>query len=206
MKRCALILAALFFCACADEPQPSEQPQEGGGLSPGAGNSGGGEVALGNEGPQAREDPYTKALEHIRAQDWDSARAELLKTLEYRLEPEQQKDVLAKLKAAERGIASRPAEPITKLLSDKKFYDQRVSIRGKFISGGEVGYATQYFWVDDLKRLQCRYSKMPLSDKKAILSLKEGAKVLVRGLLKSPWGSNPDPYLEAEFLQVEQTK
>jgi len=206
MKRhWALLLTLLFACACADEPEKTpEAPQEGG-VSSSGGNPGGGDVPIGGD-QQADYDPYTKALEHIRAKDWDSARAELLKSLEYRRTPEQERDARTKLKEAEQGILSQPAQPVPKLIFDKGFYDQRVSIRGKFASGGEVGYATQYFWVDDLKRLQCRYSKIPLAEKKAIAALKGGEKVLVRGMLKSPWGSNPDPYLEAEFLRVEETK
>jgi len=59
---------------------------------------------------------------------------------------------------------------------------------------------------DDVKRLQCRYAKMPLEDKKRILTLQGGEKLMVRGTLRSPWGSNPDPYLEAEYVRVEALK
>jgi len=201
----ALLLAFLFACACADEPEKTPQAPPEGGVSSTGGNPGSGEVSIGGN-QQADYDPYTKALEHIRGKDWDSARTELLKTLEHRLNPDQEQDARAKLKEAEQGIVSQPAQPVPNLISGKGFYDQRVSIRGKFASGGEVGYATQYFWLDDIKRLQCRYSKMPLAEKKAIAALKGGEKVLVRGMLKSPWGSNPDPYLEAEFLRVEEAR
>lgn len=37
-----------------------------------------------------------------------------------------------------------------------------------------------------------------------ILRLKDNARVLVRGTLKSPWGSNPDPYLDASYFRLEK--
>ncbi|HAH07336.1 MAG TPA: hypothetical protein DCM05_12585 [Elusimicrobia bacterium] len=206
MKRLLPLIPLFLLCACGDEPEKeAPAPESGGGASSTSSGGGGGEVSLAGE-QEAPGDPYTNALEHIKKQDWDSARQELLKSLQFRQEPDKEKETLSQLRAVEQKLAAQPAVPASKLLSDKGFYDQRVSIRGRFTSGGEVGYATQYFWIDDVKRLQCRYAKMPLEDKKRILTLQGGEKLMVRGTLRSPWGSNPDPYLEAEYVRVEALK
>ncbi len=212
-RRFRLLAAGAFlaaaFAACDDganhkEPEPAAAPT--GHISYGGG--GGGQVSVGKN-PQARgsvEERYEKALKSIKERDWDGARAQLLDALKRGKGQEIEKDIQEQLKIVDRGLLSQPTYEVTDLqLHAKEFYEKKVSIRGSFIPGGKVGRVTYYFWVKTKKRqIQARYPKLPLKNKKTILRLKQGAQVLVRGTLKPPWGTNPNPFIELSYFRLER--
>ena len=116
-----------------------------------------------------------------------------------------QEEIRGHLKLVERGILSQPTFFTSEVFkSKKKMMGKKVSMRGYFQPGGPVGKVSYYFWLDSGGRIQCRYEGLPLKPKKKILLLKDGAVVLVRGTLKSPWGSNPNPYLELSYFRLEK--
>ena len=110
------------------------------------------------------------------------------------------------MKIVEQGILSQPAHNVGDIFKDaNNLYNKKVSIRGTLFTGGKVGTVTYYFFVQTgRKKIQVRYPKLDLDSKKTILLLKDGAQILVRGTLKSPWGSNPKPYLEASYFRLEK--
>ncbi|MFA6028715.1 MAG: hypothetical protein WC969_02545 [Elusimicrobiota bacterium] len=200
-----LLFVCAFACAlaaCGDEPQePAEEaPPSGGAHSP---PPGGGEVAL--DGARSAESPYDRALGHIRERDFDSARGALLEALQ---SPSagREGEVRAKLAETERELLGRPATAPDVLLRRNDLLDTRVSVRGAFVSGGEVGAASQYFWVEAGKRLRCRYGKLSSRDKAVVSSLRAKDPVLVRGTLRPPWGTDGEPYLETEFVHAEKAR
>lgn len=213
MKRTAvfLLLAALWTAACDDAPQEG-QPQEetaGGGGGGGAGSGGGGGQVKVGAGQSSREtiaERYEQALDLIRKRDWDGAHAQLLDALARSRGTPIEKDIRQHLAVVERGILAQPAYNVDDVFSQAEaLYDKKVSIRGYFIPGGDVGRVTYYFWVQTgATRIQARYPQLGLEDKRTILQLKEGAQVLVRGTLKSPWGTNPNPYLELNYFRLER--
>lgn len=209
MKLRRLLLLAALFTACDDGSQHKEEPAESsepmGHISYGGG---GGQVKVGTS-QNSREtiaDRYQKALTAIKKRDWDGAREELIGALERSEGHPIQKDIREHLKIVEQGLLAQPTYEVTDLyLNADKFFKKRVSVRGTFLPGGKVGRATYYFWIKTKKRkIQARYNKLGLDDKKKILLLKNGATVLGRGMLKEPWGSNPRPYLELSYFRLER--
>lgn len=221
MKRNHRILIALLLgsltlgqISCGDEA-PSNSSNE---TSAGDGGGGGGSSSSGGEGGQVRiegdgtgsqetiADRYGKAMDLIKQRDWDGAREQLLEALYRSPSPEIQKDIHQHLKIVEQGILSQPAQSVGSVFQNApNLYDKRVSVRGTFVPGGAVGKTMYYFFVATGQKLQCRYGSLPIEDKRTILLLNEGAQVLVRGTLKSPWGSNPNPYLEANYFRLEKS-
>ena len=210
MKRLfAVFFLAGILSACddgANQKEPASEPAE----SPGSVSygGGGGQVRVGN--PQATrqsvEESYKQALDSIAEKKWDNARETLTEALRQAAGTDLEKDIRTQLKVVDRGLYSQPTHEVTDLfLKAPEYYDTNVSVRGLFVPGGKVGEATYYFWTRTAKRkIQCRYKDLSLEDKQKILLLKEGAQVLVRGALKSPWGSNPNPYLDLTYFKLEK--
>lgn len=212
MKRSlgGVLLVALAACGCDDAPpQESSEPQyqpSGGGST--GNKDGGGQVAIG-DAQSSREniaESYQKALSKIQQRDWDGAREELIGALHRSQGHEIEKDIRKHLQIVEQGILAQPPQNVGDVFKQgKALFEKKVSIRGTFFTGGKVGKVTYYFFVQTGKeRVQCRYHKLELEDKKTVLLLEDGAQVLVRGTLKSPWGSNPDPYLELNYFRLEK--
>lgn len=203
------LLLCAVFASCDDgsrhkEP-PAESAEPAGHISYGGG---GGQVQVGTR-QSPREtiaDRYEKALVSIKKRDWDGAREELIEALQRSEGHPIQKDIKEHLKIVEQGLLAQPTYEVTDLyLNADQFFKKRVSVRGTFIPGGKVGRATYYFWIKTKKRkIQARYNKLSLDDKKKILLLKNGATVLGRGMLKEPWGSNPHPYIELSYFRLER--
>lgn len=212
MRRTAVFLLLAALCAaCDDAPQESPPPaqESGGGGGAGAGSGGGGGQVKVGAGQSSREtiaERYEQALDLIRKRDWDGAHAQLLDALARSRGTPVEKDIRQHLAVVERGILAQPAYNVDDVFTQSAaLYDKKVSIRGYFIPGGEVGRVTYYFWVQTgATRIQARYPQLGLEDKRTILQLKEGAQVLVRGTLKSPWGTNPHPYLELNYFRLER--
>ncbi|MEK9146205.1 MAG: hypothetical protein AAB339_11400 [Elusimicrobiota bacterium] len=203
MNRFQVAVAALALAACADQPPESKEgePERWGQTS--APSQGGGEVRVAPEGP--REDHYSKALDLIKEKRWDAARAELLSSLRA-AEPEKEGDIRRRLAEVETELLAQPPWPLLSLLADKTLQNRVVSVRGTYKDGGEVGRTTGYFWLETAQktRIRCRYSRLSLEEKETILSLKPGVPLLVRGELKSAWGSDPNPYLDADLFRREK--
>ncbi|MFA5140465.1 MAG: hypothetical protein WC728_14640 [Elusimicrobiota bacterium] len=207
---CSLALAQ----SCGDEAPSGGSDEsyagDGGGGGGGGTSSGGegGQVRIEGDGTGSQEtiaDRYGKAMDLIKQRDWDGAREQLLEALYRSPGPEIQKDIREHLKIVERGILSQPAQNVNSVFRDApNLYDKKVSIRGTFVPGGAVGKTMYYFFVSTGQKIQCRYGALSLDDKRTILLLDEGAQVMVRGTLKSPWGSNPNPYLEANYFRLEK--
>ncbi len=209
MKILILLLPLIILFSSCDEgaggppPEEEEEVQMGGG-TPEAG--GGGQVALaGGEAQGTIADRYESALKKIKKRDWDGAREELLEALARSEGKDIQEEIKGHLKLVERGILSQPTHLAGEVFGDQdKMLGKKVSMRGYFSPGGPVGKVSYYFWLDAGGKVQCRYDALPLESKKKILMLDEGAVVLVRGTLKSPWGSNPNPYLELSYFRLEK--
>ena len=182
-----------------DQPPESKERSRGWGQT--SGPSQGGERSL----AEGREDHYSKAIGLIKEKRWDAARAELLSSLRT-AEPEKEGDIRRRLAEVETEILSQPPWPLPSLLADKTLQNKVVSVRGKYKDGGKVGRSTGYFWLETAQktRLRCRYGRLSLEEKEAILSLKPGAPLLMRGELKSAWGSDPNPYLDADLFRREK--
>lgn len=206
----ALLIFPLLFSACDEgaggggKPQEEEETPMGGGSGDTGG--GGGQVALsGGEDQGTIADKYETALKKIRERDWDGAREELLEALKRSEGKDIQKEIQGHLQLVERGILSQPTVLTGEVLgAQDKMLGTRISMRGYFTPGGPVGKVSYYFWLDAGGKIQCRYEALDLESKKKILLLNEGAIVLVRGVLKSPWGSNPNPYLELNYFRLEK--
>jgi len=209
MKKLLLLFPLLLLFTACDEgagggaPQEEEEVQMGGGTPEGGG---GGQVALsGGENQGTIADRYESALKKIKKRDWDGAREELLEALNRSEGKDIQKEIKGHLALVERGILSQPTYLAAEVFSSQeKMMGRKVSMRGYFSPGGPVGKVSYYFWLDAGGKVQCRYEGLPLESKKKILMLKEGAIALVRGTLKSPWGSNPNPYLELSYFRLEK--
>jgi hypothetical protein len=213
MKRFPLLLLCMTLAACDDAP-PAEPTDSGGYQGGGAGagtsskGSGSGQVRVG-AGQSSREtitDRYSKALKKINKRDWDGAREELLEALHRSSGNPIQNDIREHLAIVEQGLLAQPTHNVGDVFSRaKNLYEKKLSIRGTFFNGGKVGKVSYYFFVQTGRdRMQVRYPNLELEDKKTILLLKDGARVLVRGTVKSPWGSNPKPYLEANYFRLEK--
>jgi hypothetical protein len=211
MKRFLFLIPALLLFAACDEgtgggpPQGEEEDVQMTGSSAG-GEGGGGQVALsGGGGEGTIADRYEKALTMIRDRDWDGAREQLLEALKRSEGKDIQTEIHGHLRLVERGILAQPTYYTGEVFGmQNKMMGKKVSMRGTFVPGGPVGKVSYYFWLDAGGKIQCRYEALPLESKKKILLLKQGAQVLVRGTLKSPWGSNPNPYLELSYFRLEK--
>lgn len=213
MRRSAwTLIAALALSSCDETQQPSkpaqteqEEQQTMGGSS--MADKGSGEVAIGqSEADKATiAERYQKALGLIQKRDWDGARSELLEAYQRSPDAATRKEIQGHLKLVEQGLLEQPAYPVPAIFgAAEKLFDKSVSVRGRFIPGGAIGKVNYYFWVESGRKIQVRYGQLLLEDKKVIHTLTEGSQVLVRGALKSPWGSNPNPYLEAQFFRLEK--
>ena len=193
----------LALAACADQPPESKEEEQGRWGQTSGPSQGWGEVRVAPEEP--REDHYSKAIGLIKEKRWDAARAELLSSLRT-AEPEKEGDIRRRLAEVETEILSQPPWPLPSLLADKTLQNKVVSVRGKYKDGGKVGRSTGYFWLETAQktRLRCRYGRLSLEEKEAILSLKPGAPLLMRCELKSAWGSDPNPYLDADLFRREK--
>jgi hypothetical protein len=210
-----LLLASLALgqTACGDDPPASSSSGDNAGDGGGGGggtssSSEGGQVRIEGDGSGSQEtiaDRYGKAMDLIRQRDWDGAREQLLEALYRSPSPDIQKNIQGHLKAVEQGLLSQPAYNVGSVFKNaSNLYEKKISVRGTFIPGGAVGKTMYYFFVSTGQKMQCRYGALSLDEKRTILLLDEGAQVLVRGTLKSPWGSNPNPYLEASYFRLER--
>ena len=77
-------------------------------------------------------------------------------------------------------------------------------MRGRPVQGGAVAKVTYYFWLESGAKVQCRFPGLSLEEKKLIFGLRDGSEVLVRGTVKPPWGSNPNPYVELTYFKLEK--
>lgn len=211
MRRLALLLPLLLLISACDDGaggggQASDEEEVEMTGSSDSGGGGGGDVALaGGEDQGTIADRYEKALKMIRDRNWDGAREQLLEALKRSEGKDIQKEIKGHLQLVERGILAQPTYFTTEVFGNqRKMMGKKVSMRGYFLEGGPVGKVSYYFWLDSGGKIQCRYEGLPLDSKKKILLLKNGAQVLVRGTLKSPWGSNPDPYLELSYFRLEK--
>ena len=208
---------ALSFCAGGcDDPGTSASPGSapagedvagGGGSGFASSGGGGGDVSIGPEsgGATSITDRYKNALGKIKQQDWDGARSELMEALNRSEGQPVEKEIREHLKLVEQGILAQPAySPAEVFANAPNFIEKSVSMRGRFLQGGSVGKVTYYFWLENGKKVQCRYASLPLDEKKLILSMREGSIVLVRGVLQPPWGSSPNPYLDLSFFRLER--
>ena len=193
----------LSLAACADQPPESKEEEQGPWGQTSGSSQGGGDVRVAPEGP--REDHYSKALGLIKEKRWDAARAELLSSLRT-AEPEKEGDIRRRLAEVETELLAQPPWPLPTLLADKTLQNKVVSVRGSYKDGGEVGRTTGYFWLETAQkvRIRCSYGRLSLEEKNTILSLKPGVPLLVRGELKSAWGSDPNPYLDADLFRREK--
>lgn len=214
MKRfLALTLLCAGLAACDDAPPDSSAPDNSGGGGGGtagssSGGGGGGQVRVGDE-QSSREtitERYQSALEKIKTRDWDGARDDLTQALERSAGNPIEGDIRKHLQLVEQGILAQPPHTVASAFAGAaSLFEKKISVRGILLGGGKVGQVTYYFWVQTgREKLQCRYPKLSLEDKKTILLLKDGAQVLVRGTLKSPWGTNPDPYLDLSYFRLEK--
>jgi len=207
-----LLLFCLAAAACDDTGTTAPASSDAGpsGTVSGGGSAasgGGGDVAIGQTDNDRTTiaDRYRNALELIRKRDWDGARAQLVEAIQRTPDPALRKEMQQHLKIVEQGILEQPAYPVPTVFAHaNQLYEKTVSMRGKFITGGASGKVNYYFWLESGRKMQIRYSQLTLDDKKRVAQLTEGSQLLVRGILKSPWGSNPNPYLEATFLRVER--
>ncbi|HVE12922.1 MAG TPA: hypothetical protein VNI01_05975 [Elusimicrobiota bacterium] len=209
----ALAASVALLAACEDNPQQAnpQQPQNGDAeQTASSGSSGGdkgsGDVAIGQSEADKTTiaDRYKKALGMIQKHDWDGARAELLEAYQRSSDGNVRKEIREHLQMVEQGLLQQPAFNVPQIFgAADKLYDKPVSIRGLFLAGGAIGKVNYYFWLENGRKIQVRYSQLLLDDKKTIANLHEGSQVLVRGILKSPWGSNPNPYLDATFFRLE---
>ena len=196
--------AVLALTACQEQPPESKEEEQGPWGQTSGSSQGGGDVRVAPEG--RREDHYSKAIGLIKEKRWDAARAELLSSLRT-ADPEKEKDIRRQLVEVEAELLAQPSLPVHSLLADKTLQNKVVSVRGKYTDGGKVGRTTGYFWLETAEkaRIRCRYGRLSLEQKEAILRLKPGASLLVRGELKSAWGSDPNPYLDADLFRREKT-
>ncbi|PCI37377.1 MAG: hypothetical protein COB53_06775 [Elusimicrobia bacterium] len=210
MKKIIFLLPLLIlFSACDENAGSGPPPEEDEEVLTGGGHTetgGGGQVALsGGENQGTIADRYESALKKIKTRDWDGAREELLEALQRSEGKDIQTEIRGHLKLVERGILSQPTFLTAEVFkSQDKMMGKKVSMRGYFSPGGPVGKVSYYFWLDSGGKIQCRYDALELDAKKKILLLKDGAVVLVRGTLTSPWGSNPNPYLELSYFRLEK--
>lgn len=229
----AALCLALSACEEGAPPssEPPPQPSMGGVSATSSGGAGGGDISLDFDGgqPTGPAEPgggtqiggsratqsssaegsianrYQAALDLIRKKDWDGAREQLLEALRRSEGTEAEEEIQGHLRIVERGILAQPADDAAGVLGrGRELMEKRVSARGRFASGGPGGQTSYYFWLDSGgRRIQCRYHRLTLGDKKKIARVADGSRILVRGLLRPPWGNNRDPYLDLSYFRLE---
>lgn len=210
MKRFLLAVALLCgaLAACEDAPQQAKSTEDDGGGMRGAstGQGGGsGDVAIAGASEGTIADRYEKALKMIKDKDWDGAREQLQEAYRRSDSKDVKKEIQGHLAMVEQGILAQPTVTGPEIfVHAAKVMEKRVSLRGKLLQGGPVAKVTYYFWLESGAKVQCRFPGLSLEDKKLILSLADGAQVLVRGTVKPPWGSNPNPYVELSYFRLEK--
>ena len=203
------MLAAVLSVGCEETPQEQHAepaPPMGGGAR---GGGGGGDVAVG--APEAGssqgtglEVRYQKALDLVKKKDWDAAYAELQDVADRGAGTPVAAQAQKQLQTVTANLLTYPPTPVQSLLAAPEIFSERsVTLRGSFQGGGAVGASTYYFWVKQGRTVQCRYPRLSLPDKQRILKVKDGSPVLVRGTVKPPWGTNPDPYLDLTLFRAE---
>lgn len=210
MKRALLALALLPFAlsGCEDTPQQAKPAEDdGGGMRGAAGtqSGGSGDVAISGAAEGTIADRYEKALKMIKDKDWDGAREQLQEAYRRSDSKDVKTEIQGHLAMVEQGILAQPTVTGPDIFAySAKVMEKHVSMRGKLIQGGPVAKVTYYFWLESGAKVQCRFPALSLEDKKVILGLADGAQVLVRGTVKPPWGSNPNPYLELSYFKLEK--
>lgn len=209
MKRALLAVALLSFplTACDDAPVESKPASDDGATMRGAqsGQGGGGDVAIAGPSEGTIADRYEKALGMIKAKDWDGAREQLQEAYRRSDSKDVKQEIIGHLQMVEQGILAQPTVTGPEIFAHAaKVMEKRVSMRGKLTQGGAVAKVTYYFWLDSGSKVQCRFPALSLEDKRLILSLPDGSDVLVRGTVKPPWGSNPNPYVELSYFKLEK--
>lgn len=210
MKRTLLAVALLSLplTACDDTPVESKPASDDGatmrGASTGQGG-GGGDVSISGAAEGTIADRYEKALKSIKEKDWDTAREQLQEAYRRSDSNDVKQEIRGHLQMVEQGILAQPTVTGPEIFAHAaKVMEKRVSMRGKLTQGGPVAKVTYYFWLDSGSKVQCRFPALSLEDKRLILSLSDGSEVLVRGTVKPPWGSNPNPYVELSYFKVEK--
>lgn len=209
MRRALLLVALAAFgpAACDDAPVEQKKTEDEGGGMRGAsgGQGGGGDVAIAGASDGTIADRYEKALQLIKDKDWDGARDQLQEAYRRSESAEVKKEIQGHLQMVEQGILAQPTVTGPEIFAHApKLLEKRVSLRGKLVQGGAVAKVTYYFWLDSGSKVQCRFPALPLELKRQILSLPDGSQVLVRGTVKPPWGSNPNPYVELSYFKLEK--
>lgn len=210
MKRAflAVSLASLALCACDETPQQQKPAEDdGGGMRGASGTQGGGsgDVSIGGAGEGTIADRYEKALKSIKEKDWDAAREQLQEAYRRSDSADVRKEITGHLAMVEQGLLAQPSVTGPEVFGHaQKLFEKKVSMRGKLLQGGPVAKVSYYFWLESGSKVQCRFPGLTLDDKKLILTLPDGSDVLVRGVVKAPWGSNPNPYLELNFFKLER--
>ncbi|TBR20591.1 hypothetical protein EPO15_12705 [bacterium] len=210
MKRALLVFVLLPFAmtACDDTPQKAKPAEDDGGGMRGASGTpsgGSGDVAISGASEGTIADRYEKALKMIKEKDWDGARDQLQEAYRRSDSADVKKEIQGHLAMVEQGILAQPTVTGPDIFAfSAKVMEKHVSMRGKLLQGGPVAKVTYYFWLESGAKVQCRFPTLSLEDKKLILGLADGAQVLVRGTVKPPWGSNPNPYLELNYFKLEK--
>lgn len=203
----AVLVFALPLGACDDAPQEQKQSSddEPGMRGASTGGGGGGDVAIAGSSDGTIADRYEKALNLIKEKDWDGARDQLQEAYRRTESAEVKKEIQGHLQMVEQGILAQPTVTGPEIFAHApKLLEKRVSLRGKLMQGGAVAKVTYYFWLESGSKVQCRFPALPLEQKRQILGLPDGSQVLVRGTVKPPWGSNPNPYVELSYFKLEK--
>lgn len=210
MRRAALAVALLAFplAACDDAPQQTKKTEDDGGGMRGASGTqsgGSGDVAIAGSSDGTIADRYEKALKMIKDKDWDSAREQLQEAYRRSDSNDVKQEIRGHLSMVEQGILAQPTVTGPEIFAHAaKVLEKKVSMRGRLVQGGAVAKVTYYFWLDSGSKVQCRFPALSLEEKKLIFSLPDGSEVLVRGTVKPPWGSNPNPYVELSYFKLEK--
>lgn len=211
MRRMTLAVAlfSLALCGCDDEPAGKKTNTEddgGGGMRGASGSTGGsGDVAIASPSEGTIADRYEKALKMIKEKDWDGARDQLLEAYRRSDSDDVKKEIRGHLGMVEQGIRAQPTFSAPEVFAAApKIMEKKVSMRGTILQGGQVAKVTYYFWLQSGAKIQCRFAGLTLEEKRTIQSLPDGSEVLVRGIVKPAWGSNPNPYLELSYFRLER--
>lgn len=210
MKRALLSFALMSFslAACDDAPpQTKKTEDEGGGMRGASGTQGGGsgDVSIAGASEGTIADRYEKALKMIKDKDWDGARDQLQEAYRRSDSKDVKTEIQGHLQMVEQGILAQPTVTGPDIFAfAAKVMEKKVSMRGKLFQGGAVAKVTYYFWLESGSKVQCRFPALSLEEKKLIMSLPDGSDVLVRGTVKPPWGSNPNPYVELSYFKLEK--
>jgi len=195
-----------MFLACDAPPEPVEEEETPASspVSSTGGGGGGGDIDI-RPDPAGKMTarPYERALDHINNEEFDEAHELLQAELHHGEEDPQ--TVKAQMLVAEQGLMKQPTSTVADVLSrEKTVFEERVSIRGRFVEGGVIGQQSHYFWVYDGNRIKCRYHKLRIQDRSRIVQVKEGTLVLVRGTVRSAGADGGAAYLEVSFFRTLQ--